>query len=119
MGPGLNVFVGENAQGKTNLLEAVATLLLTRSPRTSTAGELLRWGADEAAVDAVLIRGTLSESLALRLHRVREPGRIPPLPSTRRRGSRGRRRATAIRSPHATSWVAGRWSSSGLTTCSW
>ena len=81
LGPGLNVFVGENAQGKTNLLEAVATLLLTRSPRTTTAGELLRWGADEAAVDAVLVRGTLSESLALRLRRVREPG-------DRSRGSR-------------------------------
>lgn len=74
LGPGLNVFVGDNAQGKTNLLEAVATLLLTRSPRTTTVGDLLRWGADEAAVDAVLVRGTRSESLALRLRRVLEPG---------------------------------------------
>lgn len=80
LGPGLNVFVGENAQGKTNLLEAVATLLLTRSPRTTIAGELLRWGADEAAVDALLVRGTLSESLALRLRRVREPGTDPADP---------------------------------------
>ena len=69
LGPGLNVFVGENAQGKTNLLEAVATLLLTRSPRTSTPAELLRWGAEETAVDAVLGRGPLSETLALRLRR--------------------------------------------------
>jgi DNA replication and repair protein RecF len=74
LGAGLNVFVGENAQGKTNLLEGVATLLLTRSPRTSTPAELLRWGADEAAVDAVLERRTLTESLALRLRRVRDAG---------------------------------------------
>ena len=60
----------------------MATLLLTRSPRTTIAGELLRWGADEAAVDALLVRGTLSESLALRLRRVREPGPIPPIPSS-------------------------------------
>jgi len=73
LGPGLNVFVGENAQGKTNLLEAVATLLLTRSPRASTAAELLRWGEEEAAVDAVLVRRTLTETLALRLRRVRDP----------------------------------------------
>jgi DNA replication and repair protein RecF len=72
LGPGLNVFVGENAQGKTNLLEAVATLLLTRSPRTSTPAELLRWGAEETAVDAVLGRGPLSETLALRLRRTRD-----------------------------------------------
>jgi DNA replication and repair protein RecF len=72
LGPGLNVFVGENAQGKTNLLEAVATLLLTRSPRTSTTAELLRWGTDEAAVDAVLARGGLAEALTLRLRRIHE-----------------------------------------------
>jgi DNA replication and repair protein RecF len=76
LGPGLNVFVGENAQGKTNLLEAVATLLLTRSPRAGTAAELLRWGTEEAAVDAVMVRGTLTESLTLRLRRIPE-GDLP------------------------------------------
>lgn len=72
LGPGLNFFVGENAQGKTNLLEAVATLLLTRSPRAGTAAELLRWGADEAAVDAVMVRATLAELLTLRLRRIHD-----------------------------------------------
>ena len=71
---GLNVFVGENAQGKTNLLEAVATLLLTKSPRAGNAAELVRWGTDEAAVDAELTRGTVTEALALRLRRVHDPG---------------------------------------------
>src|SRR4029077_10677764 len=37
LGPGLNVVSGPNAQGKTNLLEAVATLALTRSPRAASA----------------------------------------------------------------------------------
>ena len=35
-GRAINVVGGRNAQGKTNLLEAVATLLLTRSPRASS-----------------------------------------------------------------------------------
>jgi DNA replication and repair protein RecF len=78
LGPGLNVFVGENAQGKTNLLEAVATLLLTRSPRTSNTAELLRWGTMETAVDAVLVHRTLTESLALRLHRVHDAEPLRP-----------------------------------------
>jgi DNA replication and repair protein RecF len=69
LSPGVNVFSGENAQGKTNLLEAVATLLLTRSPRASSPGELIRWGEEEAAVDAVISRGSLPETLGLRLHR--------------------------------------------------
>ena len=42
-GPGLNVIHGQNAQGKTNLLEAIATLALTRSPRTTSSGDLLLW----------------------------------------------------------------------------
>ena len=33
---GVNVFLGPNAQGKTNLLEAIYVLALTRSHRTST-----------------------------------------------------------------------------------
>jgi DNA replication and repair protein RecF len=32
-GPGVNVFIGPNGQGKTNLLEAVAMLALSSSPR--------------------------------------------------------------------------------------
>ena len=32
---GVNVLLGENAQGKTNLLEAIYVLALTRSHRTA------------------------------------------------------------------------------------
>ena len=34
-GPGLNVLSGENGQGKTNWLEAIAVLASTRSFRTA------------------------------------------------------------------------------------
>jgi DNA replication and repair protein RecF len=40
-GPGVNVFVGANGQGKTNLLEAVAMLALSTSPRARRDFELL------------------------------------------------------------------------------
>ena len=39
--PGLNVFVGRNAQGKTSLLEAVALLARGRSFRTERVQQLL------------------------------------------------------------------------------
>jgi DNA replication and repair protein RecF len=41
----LNVISGRNAQGKTNLLEALAVLLTGRSFRTSRLAELPSWGA--------------------------------------------------------------------------
>ncbi|MFN2568030.1 MAG: DNA replication/repair protein RecF [Candidatus Dormibacteria bacterium] len=50
--PGLNLITGSNAQGKTNLLEAIATLALTRSPRPGGAADLIRWGAHQCAVEA-------------------------------------------------------------------
>ncbi len=49
-GPGVNVLLGENAQGKTNLLEAIYVLALARSHRTSNDRELINWQADNAQV---------------------------------------------------------------------
>ncbi len=44
------VLFGGNAQGKTNLLEAVALCALTRSPRTQQATEMVRFGQPAARV---------------------------------------------------------------------
>ena len=44
--PGVNLLVGDNAQGKTNLLEAVAYLGSGRAFRTQKTAELVRLGAD-------------------------------------------------------------------------
>ena len=46
--PGVNLIVGDNAQGKTNLLEAVSFLGSGRSFRAQKTGELIRFGADFA-----------------------------------------------------------------------
>jgi DNA replication and repair protein RecF len=46
LSPGLNVFVGRNAQGKTSLLEAVALLARGRSFRTDATSSLIRRGAE-------------------------------------------------------------------------
>lgn len=54
LGPSLNVFLGRNAQGKTNLLEAVAVLALSTSPRAHREAELIMAGADDAAIEAVV-----------------------------------------------------------------
>ncbi len=43
--PGLTLIVGDNAAGKSNLLEAIYLLAATRSPRASTEGEMIAWGA--------------------------------------------------------------------------
>lgn len=46
--PNVNIFIGKNAQGKTNLLEAIYFLALTRSHRTNNDRELIAFNQDYA-----------------------------------------------------------------------
>ncbi len=56
--PVCNVIWGENAQGKTNLLEAICCLAWGRSPRTRSDRELIRFGAEGFRVEgAIASRG--------------------------------------------------------------
>jgi len=56
LGDGLNIFVGENAQGKSNLLEAVYLLATSRSLRAGRESEMIRRDAEMAAVSAEVLR---------------------------------------------------------------
>lgn len=48
----LNIFIGQNAQGKTNLLETFYLLATGRSVRAARDVELIRWGERQARVVA-------------------------------------------------------------------
>ena len=48
--PGVNLIVGDNAQGKTNLLEAISYLGSGKSFRAQKTGEMIRFGADFADI---------------------------------------------------------------------
>lgn len=50
LGDGLNVFVGQNAQGKTNLLESLYLCCLGKSPRTDKNAEMINYAKDFARV---------------------------------------------------------------------
>lgn len=49
--PGVTVFYGDNAQGKTNILEAIYLCCTGRSHRTPRDKELIRWDAEFARVE--------------------------------------------------------------------
>ncbi len=68
LGPGLHVFAGANAQGKTNLLEAVYLTAVGRSPRTTHEGELIAWDAEVARATGLFasdLRGEFTVEVAL------------------------------------------------------
>ena len=43
LSPKINVFIGENAQGKTNVMESIYVLAMAKSHRTTNDKELIRW----------------------------------------------------------------------------
>ncbi|KAB7707635.1 DNA replication/repair protein RecF [Bacillus aerolatus] len=46
----VNVFLGENAQGKTNIIESIFVLAMAKSHRTSNDKDLIRWEAEYAKI---------------------------------------------------------------------
>ncbi len=49
--PGLNVLVGDNAQGKTNLVEAIFLCAIGKSLRTNKDKDLILWNTDYSKID--------------------------------------------------------------------
>jgi len=66
LSPGINVFIGDNAQGKTNLLEAVHVLSTSRSHRTSSDKDLIRWGEDEYFVSGTVSAAGIRHDIVVR-----------------------------------------------------
>ena len=65
--PGTNVIFGQNAQGKTNLLEAVYLLSTGRSFRTRFDKELVGFGYSEAEILAEIYSHERDQTISIRL----------------------------------------------------
>ena len=50
LGKSVNVFIGDNAQGKTNILESIYYGAFAKSHRTSKDKELINWKKDKAYI---------------------------------------------------------------------
>ncbi len=65
--PGVNILLGQNGSGKTNLLEAVHYCALGKSHRTSIDREVIRKGTDMAAVGVVIQKDHVKMDVAVKL----------------------------------------------------
>ena len=63
LGPHVNVFMGDNAQGKTNILEGIYYCAFARSHRTSKDRELINWNADNALLSVTVGRERLDKRI--------------------------------------------------------
>jgi len=74
--PGVNLILGDNAQGKTNLLEAIVYLSTGRGFRTRKEAELLQFGAEFADLEAKIFSQDREQTLRAVLFAGRRPRQL-------------------------------------------
>ena len=79
----INVFIGENAQGKTNVMESIYVLAMAKSHRTANDKELIRWDADYGKIEGVINKRYGSIPIELTVSKKGKKGKINHLEQTK------------------------------------
>lgn len=69
--PGVTTLVGENGQGKTNLVEAIGYISALSSHRVATDAPLVRFGTEQAIIRCAVVRGGREQLVEIEIN----PGR--------------------------------------------
>ncbi len=80
---GINIFKGDNAQGKTNILEAVYLCATARSHRTHKEKEIIKWGEEAAHVKISLQKNYVEDIIDFHLNQKSKSAAINKLPITK------------------------------------
>ena len=71
---GVNIFYGDNAQGKTNILEALYVCATSRSHKGSKDREMIRMGSDEAHIKLNVKKNGLPYRIDMHLKKNKSKG---------------------------------------------
>ncbi len=63
----VNVILGENAQGKTNIMESIYVLAMAKSHRTSNDKDLIRWDEEYAKIEGRVKKRTTSIPIEIQI----------------------------------------------------
>ncbi len=63
----MNLFIGDNAQGKTNILEAITILALTKSHRIGVSPNIIMFGKNKCRVEGVIRKDRIISKLGIEL----------------------------------------------------
>lgn len=72
--PGINIFYGMNAQGKTNLLESIYLCSTTKSHRASRDKDMIRFGCEESHIKMFVMRNDVPYRIDMHLKKSRSKG---------------------------------------------
>lgn len=67
LSPNLNVIIGKNAQGKTNLLEAIFLCAIGKSPRSTKDKDLIKWNSTFAKISLNIAKKIGNKSIDMYL----------------------------------------------------
>ncbi|GAA0760094.1 DNA replication/repair protein RecF [Clostridium sartagoforme] len=67
LGKNVNVFMGDNAQGKTNILEAIYYCAFSKSHRTSKDRDLINWNSDSAYISLLVGKDRLDKNIDINI----------------------------------------------------
>ena len=71
---GINILYGDNAQGKTNILEAIYLIGTTKSHRGSKDREIIRFDADESHIRAEIKKDGMHRRIDMHLKKSKSKG---------------------------------------------
>lgn len=63
----MNIFVGDNAQGKTNILEAITILALTKSHRVGVCPNIIMFGKEKCKINGVVKKDKIISKLEVEI----------------------------------------------------
>ena len=69
LGKNVNVFIGDNAQGKTNIVESIYYGAFAKSHRTSRDKELINWKKDKAYISLFIGKNRLDKKIDINILR--------------------------------------------------
>ena len=69
LNPKVNIFIGDNAQGKTNILESIYYCSIGKSHRTSKDKELIRWDQKETRMSVYVAKERLDKKIDISIFR--------------------------------------------------
>lgn len=71
---GINILYGDNAQGKTNVLEAIYMLATTKSHRGSRDKEIIGFGCEECHIRADILKNDIGHRIDMHLRKSKNKG---------------------------------------------
>lgn len=71
---GANIFFGDNAQGKTNILEAIYMSATTRSHKGSKDQEVISFNSEEAHIRSVILKDDVTRQIDMHLRKGKSKG---------------------------------------------